>query len=201
MRAHRGTYDVERVGGMTTPVTYGSRAGVGERHVACADGVHLSAEHLHAFDIRVLPFHVCSAHEHLAFHVHQRTHRGRSHAMLPSTCLGDDACLAHPLGQQDLSDGVVDLVCSRVVQVLTFQVEATAVLLAHAACEVKRRRTAYVVAQQSVVFAFERFALDDGQVRLLQILHAFVQDFRHIGSAKLSVEAVGIGKIIGFHNL
>jgi hypothetical protein len=39
--------------------------------------------------------------------------------VLPSTRLGDDLGLAESLGEQDLSDGVVDLVRTGVVQVFS----------------------------------------------------------------------------------
>ena len=52
--------------------------------------------------------------------------------MLTGSRLGDDTRLAHLLRQQDLSDGVVDFVGTRMVQVLALQVQLTTVLLTHA---------------------------------------------------------------------
>ena len=44
--------------------------------------------------------------------------------MLPCPCLCNDALLAHALGQQGLPQGVVNLVCPRVIQILALQVDA-----------------------------------------------------------------------------
>ena len=41
--------------------------------------------------------------------------------MLAGTCFGQEAGLAHPLGQERLAQHVVDLVGSRVVEVLTLE--------------------------------------------------------------------------------
>ena len=73
-----------------------------------------------------------------AWHVHQCTHRSGSYTVLSGTGLGNDTLLAHLLGQQNLTDGVVNLVCSSMVQVLTFQIQLTAILLAHSAGIVQR---------------------------------------------------------------
>ena len=49
-----------------------------------------------------------------------------------STRLSDDASLAHLLRHQNLTDGIVDLVRTGMVQVLTLQIQLASVLLAHA---------------------------------------------------------------------
>jgi hypothetical protein len=50
-------------------------------------------------------------------------HGGRGDAVLARAGLGDDAGLAHALGQQDLAEAVVDLVRAGVVQVLALEVD------------------------------------------------------------------------------
>ena len=52
--------------------------------------------------------------------------------MLTGSCLSDNAGLAHLLCHQNLADGIVDLVCSCMVQVLTLQIELATIFLAHA---------------------------------------------------------------------
>jgi hypothetical protein len=56
------------------------------------------------------------AHVHHAFHAEHRRHRRGGDAVLAGAGLGDDALLAHPLGEQHLADGVVDLVRAGVQQ-------------------------------------------------------------------------------------
>jgi len=48
--------------------------------------------------------------------------RRRRYAVHARTCLGDDALLAHALGEQGLTNGIVDLVRAGVVQVFSLQV-------------------------------------------------------------------------------
>ena len=46
---------------------------------------------------------------------------GGRHSVLPGAGLGDDSLHSHPLGQEPLTDRVVHLVRSGVIQVLTFE--------------------------------------------------------------------------------
>ena len=77
--------------------------------------MHLGTQHLHTLDVRVLALHVGGTHKNLTLHVHQCADRCRCHTVLPGARLSDDACLAHLLRQQDLSDGVVNLMGTCVV--------------------------------------------------------------------------------------
>ena len=132
VRAHRGTDEVEGILGMAAPVADCFRAGIGERHVSGGHRMHLCAKHLHALHVGMLSLHVGLAHEDLAVHAEERADRGCCHAVLSGAGLSDDACLAHLACEEYLPDGVVDLVRSRVVEVLAFEIELTAVALAHA---------------------------------------------------------------------
>ena len=44
--------------------------------------------------------------------------------MLSGTCFGYDSRLTHFVGKKDLADGVIDLVCTGVTQILTFKEDA-----------------------------------------------------------------------------
>ena len=163
VRPHRRADDVKSVGGMAAPVADGLRAGIAQRHITRTDGMHLGSQHLHTLHVRVLTLHIGGTHKHLALHVHQRTDRRCGHTVLSGASLCDDAGLAHLLGQQDLADGVVDLVGTRVVQVFTLQIELTAVVFTHALGIVERRRAAHIVLQQLMVLLLELLRLDDRQ--------------------------------------
>ena len=117
---------------MTAPVAYGFRTGIAQCHVTGADRMYFCAQHFHAFYVCVLTLHIGSPHKHLALHVHQCTHRRCGHAVLSGSRLCDDAGLTHFLCQQDLSDGIVDLMGTRMVQVFALQIHLTTVLLTHA---------------------------------------------------------------------
>lgn len=134
---HCGAYDVESVGRMTAPVADSLTTGIAQCHVTSTHRMHLGTQHFHTLHVGMLALYIGGTHEHLTLHVHQGTDGCRGHAMLSGTCLSDNTRLSHLLGQQDLADGVVDLVGTRVVQVLTFQIQLTAVLLTHALGEIK----------------------------------------------------------------
>ena len=86
-------------------------------------GTHLGAEQLHAEDVGLLPLDVGRAHVDDAGQAEARRDGGRGHAVLAGAGLGDDARLAHALGQQDLAEAVVDLVRAGVVQLLALEVD------------------------------------------------------------------------------
>ena len=100
--------------------------------------MHLGTQHPHTLHVGVLSLHIGLAHENLTLHVHQRTDGGSGHTMLSGTRLGDDARLAHLAGHQDLSDGIVDFVCSGMVEVFTLKIQLATVSFTQAAGVVKR---------------------------------------------------------------
>jgi hypothetical protein len=85
------------------------------------DRHHLGTEQPHPRDVERLPRGVDGTHVDDAFEAEQCAGRRRRHAVLTGTRLGDDPGLAHLLGEQSLTQDVVDLVGSRVVQILPLQ--------------------------------------------------------------------------------
>ena len=197
MRSHGAAHQVEGIPRMAAPVPDGLRAGITQRHVARGDGVDCRSQHAHALHVGVLSLHVGLAHEYLASHAHQGAYRGRGHAVLSRSRLGRDAGLAHALGHEYLSYGVVNLVGARVVEVFPLQVEPAAVKLAHAAGMVERRGTAHVVAQQRPVLPPEVGAVQYLAVDAPQVVHAAVEYLGDIGPAKLTEKSF-VGYLV-FH--
>ena len=120
--------------------------------------------------------------------------------MLARTGLGDDAGLAHPLGEQGLAEHVVDLVRAGVVEVLALEEDprATGVLGQPGRLE-HRRRTAGVVALQPVELVEERVVGAD-----LLVLGGDLLDHRHqrLGDVPSAVDAevaarVGFVRCVG----
>ena len=87
------------------------------------DRLDTGPEQPHALDVGLLAAHVLGAHVDDALEVEQRAGGGRGDAVLAGAGLGDDAPLAHPLGQQGLAERVVDLVGAGVVEVLALEVD------------------------------------------------------------------------------
>ena len=78
---------------------------------------------------------------------------------------------------------------SRVVQVFSFQIKVTTILLAHTLGMIERRRASYIVAEQRHVFFLKLARLDDWQVFLLQVLHCGIENLWHIGTTEFSVKS------------
>ena len=70
---------------------------------------HLGAEQLHAEDVGLLPLDVGRAHVDDAGQAEARADRRGGDAVLAGAGLGDDARLAHALGQQDLAEQLLIL--------------------------------------------------------------------------------------------
>ena len=85
------------------------------------DRHHCRAQQLHAVDVLGLALDVFAAHVDHAFEAEAGADGGGGHAVLAGAGLGDDARLAHALGQQRLADHVVDLVGAGVVQVFALE--------------------------------------------------------------------------------
>ncbi len=117
------------------------------------------AEQPHADDVQRLPRHVLGPHVDDALEAEQRAGGRRRDAVLTGAGLGDDAGLAHPLGEQRLADGVVDLVRAGVGQVLALEEHAAADVVRQPLRLVERRRAADELPQH----LHER--LDEGAIR------------------------------------
>ena len=103
------------------PVAQGLVDGVLERLRACRHRDDGGTEQPHARHVQRLPAGVLRAHVDHAFQAHEGSCGGRGNAVLARSGLGDDAGLAHALGQQCLAQHVVDLVAAGVVQVLALE--------------------------------------------------------------------------------
>ncbi len=115
-----------RVGRVGDPVADCGADCLLERPGARFDRHDLGAEQVHPFDIGTLAAHVLGAHVDDALEVEQRAGgRGRD-TMLAGPRLGDHATLSHPLREQRLPDGVVDLVRAGVGEVLALEVDTPA---------------------------------------------------------------------------
>ena len=146
MRAGGRADDVVGVVHVGDPVAQRLVHGVLERLRAGGDGVDLGAQQLHAEHVGLLPLDVDGAHEDLAGHVELGAHGGHRHAVLAGAGLGDDARLAHALGEQDLAEAVVDLVAAGVIELVALEVDlGAAEMLGQALGEIERARPAGVV--------------------------------------------------------
>ena len=120
--------------------------------------------------------------------------------MLAGSGFGDDAFLSHPTCQKYLSDGIVDLMGTCMIQVFPLQINAASVAFREAFGQIEGRRTAYIVAQQAVEFLTEIVTVQHLPVVVFQLFHTLVKNFGDVCSAEVSVKAF-IVYLIRFHCL
>jgi hypothetical protein len=95
--------------------------------------------------------------------------------MLPGTGLGDDAGLAHALGEQDLADAVVDLVRAGVIELLALEIDLRAAeMLRQTLRIIERARPADIMRAEALELSLE-FRIGLGLFPLVLQL----QDQRH----------------------
>jgi hypothetical protein len=118
--------------------------------------------------------------------------------MLAGTGFGDDPMLAHPQGEEGLTEGVVDLVGTCVVEVFPFQPDArasirAAIVLAETLRLIERRGAPHVGAQK-VVEALSEGGISPGLgCSGLQFPQGRHEGFRHVLPAEWTKAAEGVG--------
>src|SRR5690606_19429885 len=103
VRTRDRTDDVERIFNVGDPIAHGLVQGVLERTRTRIHGYHRSTQQLHAIDIGGLAADVFATHIDDALHAIAGGNRSRCNAVLTGARLGDDARLAQPARQQDLT--------------------------------------------------------------------------------------------------
>jgi hypothetical protein len=133
-------------------------------------GLDLGAEHAHAEDVERLAVDVDGAHVHLALQAEQGRRSRRGDAVLAGAGLGDEARLAHPLGEQRLAEDVVDLVRAGVVEVLALEQQPQPEAASEVVALGQDGRPAGVVPQDVVELAAEHRVGPRRAERRLQLL-------------------------------
>ena len=126
MRPRNRTNDVESIGDVGHPVAHGLVQRILERLGARFDGNHGRTEELHAIDVGRLALDVFRAHVDHALHAVAGSNRCRCHAVLSGTGFCDHARLAHAPGHHRLTDAVIHLVGTGVIEVFALQVDLRA---------------------------------------------------------------------------
>lgn len=200
MGAGHGTDDVEGVIHVGHPVTHGFVERILEGLGAGLHGHHGGTQQLHSVDVGALAFHVLGTHVDDAFQAVARADGGRGYAMLAGTGLGNDAGLAHALGEHGLADHVIDFVRAGVVQVFALEVDLRAShLTRHAVCVINGRGTAYVVRQFGLEFCDELGVVLILGIGLTQLGEGVGQGFAGEAAAVAAEVAKGVGILVFKH--
>ncbi|MHC2523324.1 hypothetical protein ACVIEM_000409 [Rhizobium leguminosarum] len=130
--------------------------GVLQRAAACRDRFDLRAEQLHAENVRRLTLDIGGAHIDDAGKAKAGGNGCGGDAVLAGTGFGDDAGLAHALGEQDLADAVVDLVRAGMVQLLALKIDFRAAEFGRQPLgEIERARAADIMRAEMLQFGLE----------------------------------------------
>ena len=150
--------------------------GVFEGRSTGSHRMHRRTEQTHLVDIQRLTLRILLAHEYLALHAHQCRCRRRRHTVLACTGLRDDTGLSHFLRQQYLTEHVVDLMRTGVVQILTLQIDLCAAeILRHMCRVIQAGRTACILIKQLHQLPVKLRVIFIMKVRLFQLDHCVHQ--------------------------
>ncbi len=152
------------------------------------------AEHFHAINVEDLPFAIHRAHVDDALHPEHRGDGGGGDAVLARAGLGDDARLAHALGEEHLPDGIVDFVRAGVEQILALQINFRAAeFLGEAFGEIKRRWATDEFREVIGKFMLKFRVVLRAKIFLFQFLQRMHQRLGHITTAVGTKVALGVG--------
>ena len=185
MRSDDAADDVVRSADTAHPVAHRFVGGVLERAAAAGHLVHAGTHETHAEDVQRLPAHVLCTHVDLAGQAEPRAGGRGRHAVLACAGLGDDPCLAHAPGEQNLPERVVDLVCAGVREILALEPDLRAAcMLGEPRRGAERGRTAYEVAQQIGQLRLERRIDACGEVGGLEFIERGHQGLGHVPTSE-----------------
>jgi hypothetical protein len=160
---------------------------------------HRRAQQLHAVDVLRLALDVLAAHVDHALQPEAGADGGGGDAVLAGAGLGDDARLAHALGQQGLADDVVDLVRAGVVQVFALEVDLRAAGdLGPALGVVDRRRPADKVLELVAELVEEFWIFAVALVSFVELGKRVGQGFCDKRAAVRAEMAFGVGQVVIF---
>src|SRR5439155_19845259 len=168
------------------PVTDGPAVRLIQRPGPELDRSHFGAQQRHPLHVRALPAHVLGAHVHDAFEPEASADGGGRDPVLARAGLGDDPVLAEAPCEQGLAERVVELVRSRVQEILPLEVEALPGREALRSGE--RRRPAAVLAPQSIELSLERAVLPGRAPARLELVERRDQGLGHEATAVGAVE-------------
>jgi hypothetical protein len=106
---------------------------------------HTRTQKLHAQHIGFLPHGVNRPHVHHAFQIKQSANGCRSHTVLPRARFRKDTRFSHVLGQQSLTERIVQLVRTRMQKVLPLEPKLQSPSLSKSSAWRKWRRPSSIV--------------------------------------------------------
>ena len=185
MWSHSGSNDIMCVIHTAYPFTHSFINRVLQHPGARSHGVYLSAKQFHAVYVQCLSLSIFLSHEYFTFQSQERRCRGSSHPMLSRASFRDDAGLTHFLSQQALSQRVINLMCSGMIQIFSLQIDfGSAQILCHLLRVVEKGWTVGIIIQQVLQFCLKIRIVFIEIVSFFQSMNFIHQCFRNILSSK-----------------
>ena len=151
-------------------------------------------QELHPEDVQRLAMGVFLTHVDDALLSEQGRGRGGRYPVLPGARLRDDPLLAHPAGEQALTEHIIDLVRAGVREVLTLEVDARAAArFGQPARAPERRRPACVLAAQRVELGIEIVVCARVGEGLLELIERVHERFGNVLAAEAAEVTAGVG--------
>ena len=118
-----GTDDVVRISHARDPIAHRLVGRILEGAASRSDLSHLSTEQIHPIHIQRLSARILFAHVNDAFKAKKGANSCGRDTVLSCACFGDDTALAHAQGEQYLTERVIDLVRTCVIQILSLEID------------------------------------------------------------------------------
>ena len=187
VRTGRGAQKIMGVLEATRPVATRFVDGVLQGAVPGRDRYNARAHQHHAVDVERLPLDIVGAHVDFGLESEQGADHCRGDPMLAGPGLGDQAGLAHALGEQALGQHLVGFVRAAVEQILALQIDSAMPEIAAAR---ERGRPPRIGCEERVEFGTESGILFRVEERGLELLERGQEDFGNVAAAEAAKAAI-----------
>ena len=158
-----------------------------ERLQAFRDLDDVCAEDLHACNIGSLLFDIHSTHINITFKTEISRRRRKRYAMLTCARFRDDFLFAHVFGKERFTHAMVELMRTRVIEVLAFHVKLDVAKLTRKAFEIGNGgRSALKFTADTAKLADEFAGFADGEIRICDLLHRLFQVFGNVSTTEIA---------------
>lgn len=148
------------------------------------NGDNSTTKHLDPEDVQLLPPHILSTHENVTLHAKLGADGGGGDTVLTGTSLGDNSSLAQSLGEENLANGIVNLVRTSMVEIFPLEPNPrTAHLLGQPLGKVKFTRSVDVPKHILKLFPERRVLLGLG-ISGFELVQTIDKRFSDIGTAE-----------------
>ena len=194
VRTRSGTQQVVGVLNVRNPVAQRLINGVLEGAGTVLNRNHLRAQQLHTSHVQRLTLSVFLAHVDHALHAEERSRSRSRNTVLTRTGLSNQTGLTHTLSQQSLTNHVINLVATRVVQVLTLEEHTRTSMLRELRNLSQQRRTVRILSRKTLELGNELGVVLRLVKGCLQLIHGGNQRLGHPPPAVLT--KIGAGGIL-----